>query len=62
MPAGHVWTGGDGRGDEFTTEQVKTELARVRGHLVWMPLDFLQGEALVEPGLQVNAFTQSIYT
>lgn len=62
MPAGHVWTGRDSGGDELTIGQVKAELSRVRGHLVWMPLEFLQGEALAEPGLQVNTFTQSIYT
>ncbi|KAF8253235.1 phospholipase D/nuclease [Wilcoxina mikolae CBS 423.85] len=56
VPTGHIWNGGD-----FTTEQVKEELAKVKGHLVWMPLDFLKDETMAEPGLQVNAITESIY-
>ncbi|KAF8540446.1 hypothetical protein BDD12DRAFT_880576 [Trichophaea hybrida] len=56
VPTGHIWNGGD-----FTTEQVKEELAKVKGHLVWMPLDFLKDETMVEPGLQVNAITESMY-
>jgi phospholipase D1/2 len=56
VPAGHIWNGGD-----FTAKQVKKELAKVKGHLVWMPLDFLKDEAMAEPGLQVNAITESIY-
>jgi phospholipase D1/2 len=46
----------------MTTGQVKKRLGEVRGHLVWMPLEFLRDEALAEPSLQVNKVTESIYT
>ncbi|KIV97940.1 hypothetical protein PV10_01637 [Exophiala mesophila] len=41
---------------------VRKELDRIRGHLVWMPLDFLCNEEMAEKGLQVNSYTESIYT
>lgn len=34
----------------------------VEGHLVWMPLDFLKDAAMAERGLQLNAYTESVYT
>ncbi|KAH0555736.1 hypothetical protein GP486_006318 [Trichoglossum hirsutum] len=41
---------------------VKEKLDQIRGHLVWMPLDFLKDSEMAEKGLQVNAITESIYT
>lgn len=37
-------------------------LDRIRGHLVLMPMDFLKDAEMAEPGLQVNSWTESIYT
>ncbi|QDS70930.1 hypothetical protein FKW77_006746 [Venturia effusa] len=42
--------------------EVKKQLDRIRGHLVWMPLDFLKDAEMAEKGLQVNSYTESIYT
>lgn len=42
--------------------EVRRELDRIRGHLVWMPLRFLEDAEMAEKGLQVNAYTESIYT
>lgn len=42
--------------------EVKEQLDRIKGHLVWMPLDFLRDVKMAEQGLQVNAYTESIYT
>lgn len=40
-------------------EDVKKKLDEVRGHLVWMPLDFLKDAPMAEfVGLQVNQFTE----
>lgn len=39
-------------------EQVRKELDKIRGHLVWMPLDFLCEETMAEKGLQVNSWTE----
>ncbi|KAK4553643.1 hypothetical protein LTR86_009141 [Recurvomyces mirabilis] len=41
---------------------VRKELDRVKGHLVWMPLDFLCEAEMAEKGLQVNTITESVYT
>ncbi|KAI9756547.1 MAG: Bifunctional dehydrogenase and ferrochelatase [Chaenotheca gracillima] len=41
---------------------VRAKLDQIRGHLVWMPLDFLKDAELAEKGLQVNQWTESIYT
>jgi phospholipase D1/2 len=41
---------------------VKEKLDQIRGHLVWMPLDFLKDSEMAEKGLQVNTITESIYT
>ncbi|MCJ1425265.1 hypothetical protein MMC29_003153 [Sticta canariensis] len=43
-------------------EEVRQKLDQIKGHLVWMPLDFLEDAAMAEKGLQVNAYTESIYT
>ncbi|KZF23346.1 phospholipase D/nuclease [Xylona heveae TC161] len=41
---------------------VRRNLDQIKGHLVWMPLDFLKDAEMAEKGLQVNAYTESIYT
>lgn len=43
-------------------EEVRQKLDQIKGHLVWMPLDFLCDAPMAEKGLQVNAYTESIYT
>ncbi|KAF1949542.1 phospholipase-like protein PldA [Byssothecium circinans] len=47
---------------ERPVEQVRKELDKVKGHLVWMPLMFLRDAEMAEKGLQVNSYTESIYT
>ncbi|MCJ1232521.1 hypothetical protein MMC14_000474 [Varicellaria rhodocarpa] len=42
--------------------EVRQKLDQIKGHLVWMSLDFLQDAPMAEKGLQVNAYTESIYT
>lgn len=42
--------------------EVRKELDRIRGHLVWMQLKFLEKADMAERGLQVNSFTESVYT
>lgn len=54
--AGHVY-------DPFQpVDHLREELDKIKGHLVWMPLDFLCDETMAETGLQVNNITESIYT
>lgn len=54
--AGHLY-------DPFMpVDLVRQELDKIRGHIVWMPLDFLCDATLAERGLSVNAWTESIYT
>jgi len=43
-------------------EEVRQKLDQIKGHLVWMPLDFLRDAEMAEKGMQVNAYTESIYT
>ena len=43
-------------------QEVRQKLDEIKGHLVWMPLDFLKDAEMAEKGLQVNAYTESIYT
>ncbi|KAH7072235.1 phospholipase-like protein PldA [Paraphoma chrysanthemicola] len=43
-------------------KEIRAELDRVQGHLVWMQLKFLEKAELAERGLQVNSFTESVYT
>ncbi|KAL9114507.1 MAG: hypothetical protein Q9227_001588 [Pyrenula ochraceoflavens] len=38
--------------------EVRDKLDQIRGHLVWMPLDFLKDAEMAEKGLQVNAYTE----
>jgi phospholipase D1/2 len=42
--------------------EIRAELDRIKGHLVWMQLKFLENAQLAEKGLQVNSFTESVYT
>ncbi|KAF2456192.1 putative phospholipase PldA [Lineolata rhizophorae] len=55
--AGHLFRPG-----ERSAADVRRELDRVTGHLVWMPLEFLRDAEMAERGLQVNEWTESIYT
>jgi len=43
-------------------EEVRHKLDKIKGHLVWMPLDYLKDAAMAERGLQVNTWTESVYT
>jgi phospholipase D1/2 len=43
-------------------KEIRAELDRVKGHLVWMQLKFLENADMAERGLQVNSFTESVYT
>jgi phospholipase D1/2 len=43
-------------------EEIKKQLSRIKGHLVWMPLEFLCDAEMAEKGLQVNSYTESVYT
>ncbi|KAK6002350.1 hypothetical protein QM012_001988 [Aureobasidium pullulans] len=43
-------------------DEVKRALDKIRGHLVWMPLHFLENAEMAEKGLAVNYYTESIYT
>ena len=42
--------------------EVREKLDQIQGHLVWMPLEFLKDAEMAETGLQVNSYTESIYT
>ena len=56
MKQGHLF-------DEFMpVADVKKELDKIKGHLVWFPLDFLRDAEMAERGIQVNDYTESIYT
>lgn len=39
-------------------KDVREKLDKIKGHLVWMPLDFLKDAEMAEPGLAVNQFTE----
>ncbi|TVY16616.1 Phospholipase D1 [Lachnellula arida] len=43
-------------------DEIRTKLDQIKGHLVWMPLEFLKDAPMAEAGLQVNSWTESIYT
>lgn len=45
-----------------SNKEIRAKLDQIRGHLVWMPLHFLEDAAMAERGLQVNAYTESVYT
>ncbi|KAI5783099.1 hypothetical protein FPQ18DRAFT_382232 [Pyronema domesticum] len=55
-PTGHIY-----EPENITTKEVKEELGKVKGHLVWMPLEFLREEQMAGMGLQVNGITECIY-
>ena len=42
--------------------EVRSKLDQIKGHLVWMPLDFLKDAEMAERGLTLNAYTESVYT
>ncbi|SPO01404.1 related to phospholipase D [Cephalotrichum gorgonifer] len=53
---GHVF-------DQFIPpEDIREKLGTVRGHLVWMSLRFLEDGEMAEKGVQVNQFTESVFT
>ncbi|KKA29605.1 hypothetical protein TD95_000713 [Thielaviopsis punctulata] len=43
-------------------DDIRNKLDTIKGHLVWFPLDFLRDAEMAERGLQVNQFTESVYT
>jgi len=43
-------------------KDVREKLDQIKGHLVLMPLEFLKDAEMAEKGLQINAYTESIYT
>ena len=43
-------------------QEVRAALDKIRGHLVWMPLDFLRDAEMAERGLALNSYTESVYT
>ncbi|SMR62968.1 unnamed protein product [Zymoseptoria tritici ST99CH_3D1] len=54
--AGHIY-------DLFQPVDVaRQELDKIKGHVVWMPLKFLQDAPMAEKGVAVNSITESIYT
>lgn len=42
--------------------EIREKLDQIKGHLVWMPLEFLKDAEMAEKGLQVNSWTESVYT
>ncbi|KAI0869034.1 phospholipase D/nuclease [Hypoxylon argillaceum] len=56
VQAGHIF-------DRFLpADDIRKKLDQVKGHLVWMPLDYLKDANMAETGLQVNTWTESVYT
>jgi hypothetical protein len=43
-------------------KEIKSKLDEIKGHLVWMPLDFLKDVEMAEESLTLNQWTESIYT
>ena len=43
-------------------EEIRKKLSEIKGHLVWMPLHFLEDAEMAERGVQVNSVTESVYT
>lgn len=43
-------------------EDARQKLAQIKGHLVHMPMEFLEGAEMAERGLAVNSWTESVYT
>lgn len=46
----------------LSDQQVREKLDQIRGHLVWMPLQFLDKVELAKRDMSLNSFTESIYT
>jgi phospholipase D1/2 len=46
----------------MSSKEIKAKLDEIKGHLVWMPLDFLKDAEMAEEGLTLNPWTESIYT
>ncbi|KJZ78065.1 hypothetical protein HIM_02702 [Hirsutella minnesotensis 3608] len=56
VKSGHIY-------DQFMPpEDARAKLDQIRGHLVRMPMKFLQDAEMAERGLQVNSWTESVYT
>lgn len=56
VKSGHIY-------DQFMPpDEARKKLAQIKGHLVWMPMDFLKDAEMAEWGLQVNSWTESVYT
>lgn len=56
VKAGHIY-------DQFMPpEEARAKLSQVKGHLVCMPMEFLRDAEMAERGLQVNSWTESVYT
>ena len=53
---GHIWD------RSRSSKEIKEQLDRIKGHLVWMPLDFLCDAPMAENALLVNQITESVYT
>ncbi len=43
-------------------QEIRQKLDQVKGHLVWMPLEFLKEAEMAEKGMTINDLTESIYT
>ena len=56
MKQGHIYDA------YMPVADVKRNLDKIKGHLVWMPLEFLRDAQMAERGMQVNYYTESIYT
>lgn len=56
MKQGHIYD------PHRPNEDVRRDLDKIKGHLVWMPLHFLEDAEMAEKGLAVNTYTESIYT
>lgn len=53
---GHIWS------QNLDVNEIKRQLSSIRGHLVPMALDFLDGENLIPQSTSVNAYTMQIYS
>ncbi|KAL8408343.1 hypothetical protein RB594_006952 [Gaeumannomyces avenae] len=42
-------------------DDIRKKLDEIKGHLVWMPMEFLEDAEMAERGLQVNQWTESVY-
>ncbi|KAK4227459.1 putative phospholipase D1 [Podospora fimiseda] len=56
VTAGHIFN------RMMPPDEVRQKIEKIKGHLVWMPLDFLKDAEMAEKGLQVNSWTESVYT